>query len=479
MISFLSPLPHFSQRPALPSRSRSFLDIPVLAGPRHAPAPSDFAEEWQTLPKRPPENREHVVSVRPSQPSQRPPFAGVQPETLQHAAAGLRKTEYREPLLARDSQPTLGGSHKLPNRGHWEDFAEYDPLEQHPPRKPIHVAITRTPQSVPIRVEHQYTDPLNGQKIGGPVIIQSAFSPIPNPNNTTSEPPQHSTSKTSFVKELRDQGLTERQKQSNQFQIPYVNQTFGADAIQNLYKETKKYTSSVSDPVNDLIRDMEYKMNTGNYGPNMTSSSSHSTTMTSRTMNSDFCAKCGSQIVGDTPGVTALGNAYHVNCFACDVCQKQLAGCSFYSVDGKNLCQVDYMNSLEKCEKCLTPITQKILRAMGKPWHPECFACPACSKSLDGIPFTVDKEGQPYCLDCYHERFSPRCAVCLKAIAPSGNETEVARVIAMDRSYHVDCYRCEDCGLRLNSKVEGQGCYPLENHLFCKNCNLSRLKSVH
>lgn len=43
------------------------------------------------------------------------------------------------------------------------------------------------------------------------------------------------------------------------------------------------------------------------------------------------------------PGVTALGNAYHVTCFSCDDCQKQLAGCSFYSVDGRNLCQVDYM----------------------------------------------------------------------------------------------------------------------------------------
>ena len=53
-----------------------------------------------------------------------------------------------------------------------------------------------------------------------------------------------------------------------------------------------------------------------------------------------------------------------------------------------------------------------------------------------------------------------------QVIAPSGNETEVARVIAMDRSYHLDCYKCEDCGLKLNSKIEGQGCYPLESHLF-------------
>lgn len=84
----------------------------------------------------------------------------------------------------------------------------------------------------------------------------------------------------------------------------------------------------------------------------------------------------------------------------------------------------------------------------------------------------------PACALPYPRRFSPRCAVCLKAIAPSANETEVARVIAMDKSYHVQCYKCEDCGLQLNSKVEGAACYPLESHLFCKNCNLNRLKAV-
>lgn len=49
------------------------------------------------------------------------------------------------------------------------------------------------------------------------------------------------------------------------------------------------------------------------------------------------------------------------------------------------------------------PITQKILRAMNKAFHPDCFVCPACSKSLDGIPFTVDKCNETYCLECYHE----------------------------------------------------------------------------
>lgn len=78
-----------------------------------------------------------------------------------------------------------------------------------------------------------------------------------------------------------------------------------------------------------------------------------------------------------------------------------------------------------KSKKNKICIFRKILRALGKAFHPECFSCPSCQKSLDGIPFTVDKENQAFCLDCYHERFSPRCAACLKVIAPQGNETEV------------------------------------------------------
>jgi len=268
-----------------------------------------------------------------------------------------------------------------------------------------------------------------------------------------------------FAEELRDTTLTDRQKYANQFQKSNLPERLPPQTIAHIYEQSTADTQRQlaqrrvhQENIDELVRDMEWKINTS---------------------VGDICTKCQKEILNDTPGVTALGKAYHVTCFLCDQCQKQLAGCSFYSVDGKNLCQVDYMNSLDKCDKCATPITQKILRAMGKAFHPECFVCPLCTKSLDGTPFTVDQQGTPYCLECYHERFSPRCAVCLKAIVPAPGETEVARIVAMDRSYHVACYKCEDCGLQLNSKIEGQGCYPLETHLFCKNCNLKRLKAMH
>uniref|UniRef100_A0AC34QJE6 LIM zinc-binding domain-containing protein n=1 Tax=Panagrolaimus sp. JU765 TaxID=591449 RepID=A0AC34QJE6_9BILA len=488
----------------------------------------------------------------------------IHPQELQHAARNLRKTQYREPLLASEPEQLLERSAELPVGGYWPSRPEHDRLELDQTRTPIPPPSNGAHAFVPYNEPNQYSYSLNQAFNSGtprPTFGSSAtsrwmpppsaqkmfshnnnspFNKVPsNYSSTTTKsyfssasnfngsgssrddeipdyppppPPSSSTSGTysaslitnpqdyihafatqtsaeimdspsepairqtlpqpkpkNFAEQLRDATLTDRQKYANQFQksnlperlppqtVAHIYEQSTADTQRQLAERRPPSSSTDSATVDELIRDMEWKLNTGSV---------------------DICVKCQKEIVQDTPGVTALGKAYHVSCFLCDQCQKQLAGCSFYNVDGKNLCQVDYMNSLDKCEKCGTPITQKILRAMGKAFHPECFSCSACTKSLDGTPFTVDPSGAPYCLDCFHERFSPRCAVCLKAIVPSAGETEVSRIVAMDRSYHVACYKCEDCGLQLNSKIEGQGCYPLESHLFCKNCNLKRLKAI-
>ncbi|KAM3718838.1 Zyxin [Dirofilaria immitis] len=187
------------------------------------------------------------------------------------------------------------------------------------------------------------------------------------------------------------------------------------------------------------------------------------------------CSKCGEGINNNRPGCTALGEMFHVTCFTCGECNKQLAGGSFYNVDGKALCEDDYMQSLEKCNNCGKPITEKLLRATGGAYHPDCFVCSVCKKCLDGVPFTVDSTNKVHCVVCFHEKFAPRCAVCSKPIIPEEGQEESVRVVAMDKSFHVNCYRCEDCNMQLSSKIEGQGCYPLDQHLYCKNCNSKRL----
>ena len=115
------------------------------------------------------------------------------------------------------------------------------------------------------------------------------------------------------------------------------------------------------------------------------------------------CVKCGGRIVGENSGCTAMDQIYHIECFTCCQCQINLQGKPFYPIDNQPFCEEDYLNTLEKCSVCLQPILERILRATGKPYHPQCFTCIVCSKSLDGIPFTVDATNQIYCIEDFHK----------------------------------------------------------------------------
>lgn len=191
-----------------------------------------------------------------------------------------------------------------------------------------------------------------------------------------------------------------------------------------------------------------------------------------------ICCRCNRKVIGETNGCTAQDQVYHVSCFTCMECGTMLTGKQFYSMDTKPYCEACYINTLERCSVCSKPVTDRLLRATGKPYHPDCFVCVVCGKSLDGIPFTVDATSQIHCIEDFHKKFAPRCCVCHQPIMPKKGQEETVRVVAMDKSFHVECYRCEDCGLQLSSDAEGRGCYPLDEHILCKNCNARRIQAM-
>lgn len=191
-----------------------------------------------------------------------------------------------------------------------------------------------------------------------------------------------------------------------------------------------------------------------------------------------ICCRCNRKVLGETNGCRAQDQVYHVSCFTCCDCGSMLTGKQFYSMDTKPYCEACYINTLERCSVCSKPITDRLLRATGKPYHPDCFVCVVCGKSLDGIPFTVDATSQIHCIEDFHKKFAPRCCVCHQPIMPKRGQEETVRVVAMDKSFHVECYRCEDCGLQLSSDAEGRGCYPLDEHILCKNCNARRIQAM-
>ncbi|CAF0997804.1 unnamed protein product [Adineta steineri] len=225
-----------------------------------------------------------------------------------------------------------------------------------------------------------------------------------------------------------------------------------------------------------------FSMRSGNLMKKDPSDVDHLTRLLMKSINSSnepnffgMCARCNDEIVGEENGLVAMDRMYHVSCFTCTMCGGRLRGMHFYSMENKPYCETCYITSLEKCVACARPITDRILRATGKPYHAECFCCVVCHKSLDGVPFTIDANMEVHCIDCFHQKFAPRCFACHRPILPINGQEETIRIVALDRNYHIDCYRCEKCKIQFTME---EGCYPIDDHVLCIQCNRNYTRTM-
>ncbi|XP_053464807.1 zyxin isoform X2 [Nycticebus coucang] len=192
---------------------------------------------------------------------------------------------------------------------------------------------------------------------------------------------------------------------------------------------------------------------------------------------SEFCGQCRQPLARAQPAVRALGQLFHITCFTCRQCSQQLQGQQFYSLEGAPYCEGCYTDTLEKCNTCGQPITDRMLRATGKAYHPQCFTCVVCACALEGTSFIVDQANRPHCVPDYHKQYAPRCSVCAQPIMPEPGRDETVRVVALDKNFHMKCYKCEDCGKPLSIEADDNGCFPLDGHVLCRKCHTARAQT--
>lgn len=191
----------------------------------------------------------------------------------------------------------------------------------------------------------------------------------------------------------------------------------------------------------------------------------------------ESCGRCHQPLARAQPAVRALGQLFHINCFTCHQCEQQLQGQQFYSLEGAPYCEGCYTDTLEKCNTCGQPITDRMLRATGKAYHPQCFTCVVCACPLEGTSFIVDQANRPHCVPDYHKQYAPRCSVCAEPIMPEPGRDETVRVVALDKNFHMKCYKCEDCGKPLSIEADDNGCFPLDGHVLCRKCHTARAQT--
>ncbi|ELW68598.1 Filamin-binding LIM protein 1 [Tupaia chinensis] len=192
-----------------------------------------------------------------------------------------------------------------------------------------------------------------------------------------------------------------------------------------------------------------------------------------REATTDICAFCHKSVSPRELAVEAMKRQYHAQCFTCRICRRQLAGQSFYQKDGRPLCEPCYQDTLEKCGKCGEVVQEHIIRALGQAFHPSCFTCVTCARCIGDESFALDNQNEVYCLDDFYRKFAPVCSICENPIIPRDGK-DAFKIECMGRNFHENCYRCEDCRILLSVEPTDQGCYPLNDRLFCKPCHVKR-----
>lgn len=182
----------------------------------------------------------------------------------------------------------------------------------------------------------------------------------------------------------------------------------------------------------------------------------------------EYCPACHHPIEGRS--LSALGRTWHVGCFVCAECKWPLSG-SFIAKDGQPYHEGCYHQRFSpRCAGCGQPLTGEYITAMNQSWHAEHFACANCQQPIAGRQF-YEKDGRPFCADCYHQAYSPRCAAC-------GQPLTGEYVTALGQTWHAAHFTCAGCGQPFHGKrfleKEGrpycQDCYRERFHPRCHVC---------
>ncbi|KAL3978258.1 hypoxia-inducible factor 1 alpha [Sarotherodon galilaeus] len=193
----------------------------------------------------------------------------------------------------------------------------------------------------------------------------------------------------------------------------------------------------------------------------------------------DLCGFCRKPVAPSEPAIEALNRTYHDGCFQCRSCHIPLAGKQYYNKAGIPLCEDCYQASLELCWACGEAITDHIIRALERAYHLSCFTCTTCKRQIGEQAFAQGEVGEVYCLQDYYRKYAPKCSACKQLIIPQEDGTDSYTVECLGRSYHENCYRCEVCAIQLSPEPNEHGCYPLDGKMLCKPCHLNLASGQH
>uniref|UniRef100_A0A8C5T7I6 Actin binding LIM protein 1 n=1 Tax=Malurus cyaneus samueli TaxID=2593467 RepID=A0A8C5T7I6_9PASS len=159
------------------------------------------------------------------------------------------------------------------------------------------------------------------------------------------------------------------------------------------------------------------------------------------------CHKCGEPCKGEVLRVQA--RHFHIKCFTCKVCGCDLAQGGFFIKNGEYLCTLDYQRMYgTRCNGCGEFVEGEVVTALGKTYHPSCFACTVCKRpfppgdrvTFNGRDCLCQMCAQPMASSPRELSASSNCAGCGRDIKNG------QALLALDKQWHLGCFKCKACG---------------------------------
>ncbi|XP_055624699.1 actin-binding LIM protein 2 isoform X3 [Toxorhynchites rutilus septentrionalis] len=227
-----------------------------------------------------------------------------------------------------------------------------------------------------------------------------------------------------------------------------------------------------------------------------------------------YCSKCQKKCSGEVLRVT--DRYFHKSCFQCTKCNKSLATGGFFSKDGAYYCTLDYQKLYgTKCAVCNQYVEGEVVSTMGNTYHQKCFTCSKCKQSFKSGSKVTNTGKEVLCESCVQTPVpevapivsaqttstttSPKRQIeqkqeqkTIKEITSSPTKAatlqhhqdavrkhhsnkdqdpnecagcqqqlkEGQALIALDRQWHIWCFKCNACGVTLNGEYMGKDGVP-------------------
>ncbi|XP_011497253.1 PREDICTED: actin-binding LIM protein 3 [Ceratosolen solmsi marchali] len=195
-----------------------------------------------------------------------------------------------------------------------------------------------------------------------------------------------------------------------------------------------------------------------------------------------FCQACKKKCSGEV--LRVQDKYFHIGCFKCAQCNISLAQGGFFPREGAYYCTKDYRQRWgTKCAGCRQYVEGDVVTAGDKhAFHPNCFHCQRCRQPLLGQGTKVTLvQSQALCYRCVsipvREATMPidccstnegvsdsvdgsgsqdpaECAGCRQQLR------EGQALVALDRQWHVWCFKCHSCDIVLHGEYMGKNGVP-------------------